>query len=318
LLVLDLGFNQLTGSIPPELGNLAALRILNLSRNQLSGAIPPELGDLTDLHTLFISRNLLSGSIPAELGNLSGLIALSLYSNDLSGVVPLPVASLGAGIQEIRGVDADCRLDLNPDLSIPDDPDYVDADLDHDGFICGVPLLPPPSLRYVTIDQGEESNNTAPFGGANDQRYQQIYDASAFGVGGQITRVAFFSPGQVTQPLATARYTIRMVATPLSVMTLSHDMDANLAAGAVTVLDATITDLEYDDVLTFELEQPFDYDPSEGNLLMDVTISNAVDEGRPVKVFRAVQNSPITSRRPAYGGVGDGFGLVTRFEIVDP
>ena len=46
---LALGGNQLSGSIPPELGNLANLTWLNLPRNQLSGSIPPELGNLTNL-----------------------------------------------------------------------------------------------------------------------------------------------------------------------------------------------------------------------------------------------------------------------------
>ncbi|NJL06697.1 MAG: Two component regulator three Y domain protein, partial [Chloroflexaceae bacterium] len=40
---LSLSFNELTGSIPPELGSLANLQDLDLSENQLSGSIPPEL-----------------------------------------------------------------------------------------------------------------------------------------------------------------------------------------------------------------------------------------------------------------------------------
>ena len=41
---LDLGENQLTGQIPPFLGNLSNLTTLSLWDNQLSGPIPPELG----------------------------------------------------------------------------------------------------------------------------------------------------------------------------------------------------------------------------------------------------------------------------------
>ncbi len=40
---LNLRANQLTGEIPPELGNLANLINLDLERNQLTGEIPPEL-----------------------------------------------------------------------------------------------------------------------------------------------------------------------------------------------------------------------------------------------------------------------------------
>ena len=41
---LWLSGNQLTGAIPPALGNLSQLRRLHLQHNRLSGPIPPELG----------------------------------------------------------------------------------------------------------------------------------------------------------------------------------------------------------------------------------------------------------------------------------
>ena len=46
---------------------------LNLSFNQLSGSIPAELGNLANLKELYLIGNQLSGSIPAELGNLANL-----------------------------------------------------------------------------------------------------------------------------------------------------------------------------------------------------------------------------------------------------
>ncbi|MDE2963436.1 MAG: hypothetical protein OXU26_05965, partial [Acidobacteriota bacterium] len=68
---LDLNDNQLTGSIPAELGNLVNLRFLVLDYNQLTGAIPAELGDLANLQNLWLANNQLTGSIPSELGNLA-------------------------------------------------------------------------------------------------------------------------------------------------------------------------------------------------------------------------------------------------------
>ena len=47
----------MSGPIPPELGNLAALERLNLYGNNLSGPIPPELSNLASLEYLFISGN---------------------------------------------------------------------------------------------------------------------------------------------------------------------------------------------------------------------------------------------------------------------
>ena len=51
---------HLSGSIPPELGDLASLSSLDLSRNDLSGPIPPELGNLANLSLLNLERNNLS------------------------------------------------------------------------------------------------------------------------------------------------------------------------------------------------------------------------------------------------------------------
>ncbi len=45
---------------------------LNLNNNELSGRIPPELGNLTRLQTLYLYSNDLSGPIPVEIGDLAG------------------------------------------------------------------------------------------------------------------------------------------------------------------------------------------------------------------------------------------------------
>ncbi len=64
---LELNRNQLSGEIPPELGNLANLTVLNLGFNQLSGEIPPELGSLANLIGLTLHANQLSGCVPNRL-----------------------------------------------------------------------------------------------------------------------------------------------------------------------------------------------------------------------------------------------------------
>ena len=91
---LSLVYNQLNGSIPPELGNLANLTQLHLYYNQLSGNIPPELGSLANLQSLYLGHNQLSGSIPPELGNLANLQGLYLYENQLSGSIPPELGNL--------------------------------------------------------------------------------------------------------------------------------------------------------------------------------------------------------------------------------
>jgi hypothetical protein len=81
--------NQLSGTIPTEIGNLSNLRHLNLDSNKLSGNIPSELGNLTELHDLDLSDNQLMGSIPTSFTNLinmaSGWLNLDyngLYTDD--------------------------------------------------------------------------------------------------------------------------------------------------------------------------------------------------------------------------------------------
>jgi Leucine-rich repeat (LRR) protein len=66
---LYLDTNQLTGSIPSEIGYLTNLIILDLYTNQLTGSIPPEIGNLTNLIRLDLSDNQLSSVIPDEICN---------------------------------------------------------------------------------------------------------------------------------------------------------------------------------------------------------------------------------------------------------
>jgi len=100
---LYLSNNQLSGNIPPELGNIISLIQLDLSDNQLSGSIPPALGNLTNLLGLSLNNNQLSGSIPPELGNLKNLgrysdhfldFPLDLSNNQLSGNIPAALGKL--------------------------------------------------------------------------------------------------------------------------------------------------------------------------------------------------------------------------------
>ena len=93
---LRLSHNGLSGAIPPELGELAALLVVAAVGNDLSGPIPSELGDLASLRGLYLGSNSLSGSIPPELGKLAALSRLDLVENNLSGPIPPELGNLAS------------------------------------------------------------------------------------------------------------------------------------------------------------------------------------------------------------------------------
>ena len=93
---LFLARNGLSGSIPQDLGNLSNLRILMLSSNELTGSIPARFGNMAALEELHLGRNKLSGNIPASLGRLENLRGLHLTVNELSGRIPDELANLSS------------------------------------------------------------------------------------------------------------------------------------------------------------------------------------------------------------------------------
>lgn len=69
----NLGYNELTGSIPSEIGRWTGMTYyFSLGGNGgITGSIPSELGQLTAFtEYLTFESNALSGSIPSELGTM--------------------------------------------------------------------------------------------------------------------------------------------------------------------------------------------------------------------------------------------------------
>ncbi|MQL77902.1 hypothetical protein Taro_010324 [Colocasia esculenta] len=98
---LMVGANQISGSIPPGIGNLVGLTKLVLGGNELVGSIPSTFGKLDNLFMLYLGPNQLSGGIPSELGNLTLLSELYLDHSNLSGTIP---ASIGR-LQQLQRMD---------------------------------------------------------------------------------------------------------------------------------------------------------------------------------------------------------------------
>ncbi|NNF03172.1 MAG: hypothetical protein HKN17_01795, partial [Rhodothermales bacterium] len=91
---IDLQDNNLTGPLPSSWAALVGggafrdLRNLNLDGNNISGPVPPVLGQLANLQTLTLNDNNLSGGLPPEIANLQNLTFLSILGNQLTGPIP--------------------------------------------------------------------------------------------------------------------------------------------------------------------------------------------------------------------------------------
>ncbi|PQQ05799.1 putative LRR receptor-like serine/threonine-protein kinase [Prunus yedoensis var. nudiflora] len=63
VVILNLSFQKMVGSLPPSIGNLTHLTEINLMNNNFSGEIPQEMGRLRSLQYLKLSSNSFSGKI---------------------------------------------------------------------------------------------------------------------------------------------------------------------------------------------------------------------------------------------------------------
>jgi gliding motility-associated-like protein len=88
------GANNLTGTLPEELGNLESLEVLDLFNGNLTGTIPTSLTRLTNLKNLNLGSHDLTGPIPEDIGNLSQLQYLNFSSNELTGNIPESITLL--------------------------------------------------------------------------------------------------------------------------------------------------------------------------------------------------------------------------------
>lgn len=89
---LTLRSNYISGTIPPEIGNLSEISLLYLDNNLFTGPLPSTLGQLSNLFVLSIAQNKFSGEIPPSIGNLNQLTELYLQENQLSGTIPTSLA----------------------------------------------------------------------------------------------------------------------------------------------------------------------------------------------------------------------------------
>lgn len=105
LVELELCWNEIGGTLPPQLSQLSKLRALDLSDNHIEGTLPGALLSLTGLERLDLGGNRLGGDIPTAIGQMVGLSSLDLAFNQFRGDVPtsfLSLTKLADGALDLR------------------------------------------------------------------------------------------------------------------------------------------------------------------------------------------------------------------------
>jgi hypothetical protein len=164
--------------------------------------------------------------------------------------------------------------------------------------------------------------NCMPFAcGEGATRFQEIYSNAAFlPLGpGFVTEIDFFrtnilNPGFLSH--GTYVFSLSTTSKPVNGLDVP-DLDANVGSDSAWVLTAVLEGEQMGSVLSFRLDSPFFYDPSKGNLLLDIHMSISVAGSAYLDV--PAQNDGSLSR--AFDGpfMGqDPGGLVTRFVIPEP
>ncbi|PRQ48708.1 putative non-specific serine/threonine protein kinase [Rosa chinensis] len=93
---LNVSYFGLTGTIPPELGNLSFLVVLDFKNNSFHGILPQELACLRRLKFIRLGNNKFMGVIPSWFGSLFKLQVFDLSGNQFSGSIPATIFNLSA------------------------------------------------------------------------------------------------------------------------------------------------------------------------------------------------------------------------------
>ncbi|KAF3976032.1 hypothetical protein CMV_000742 [Castanea mollissima] len=87
-------WNNISGSIPKEIGSITSLELLLLDGNQLTGPLPEELGYLPNMDRTQIDENHISGPLPKSFANLNKTKHFHMNNNSISGQIPPELSRL--------------------------------------------------------------------------------------------------------------------------------------------------------------------------------------------------------------------------------
>jgi hypothetical protein len=196
-------------------------------------------------------------------------------------------------------------------------------------FLCAVPAV---ADQIIGLPPDPNAGNCYPFGCSYSAEYQQVYTASAFAGPLTIRDLEFFNTqfnsGAIGMNSGT--WIISLSTTSADWNTLSSNFASNIGGDDTRVFKGNLHQpWAFGDTLHIYLTTPFTYDPENGNLLMDITVSGASANGGNIYFDTNGYNdggfngNTIMGRVFCFGGdcasrgagVTSGFGLVTGFTI---
>ncbi|MED6139895.1 hypothetical protein PIB30_088237 [Stylosanthes scabra] len=159
---LILSDQQLTGTVPPSIGNLTFLTKLNLRNNSFHGEFPQQVGNLQHLQHVNISYNVFGGNIFGNLSQCKELSILAAGHNNFTGTIPSWVGNFSSSMSQIN-------LAVNNfHGSIPNEVGYLSSltllALNGNHFSGTIPLsvFNISSLYFFTVSQNN-LHGTLPF-----------------------------------------------------------------------------------------------------------------------------------------------------------
>ena len=168
----------------------------------------------------------------------------------------------------------------------------------------------------ITVGAPGDSINGDPFAaplpGFLGTRYQQAYAGGDFPGAMAITSISFFNHSAFNGPLPVATYQIFFSTITAGIDTLSNtNFDSNDGPDNTLFASEDLSGSAPSELIF--TGGPFDYDPADGNLLMDIHITNQVSSGGAFYDARRGTATGIFSRYQDFSSGTQGFGLVTQF-----
>ncbi len=181
--------------------------------------------------------------------------------------------------------------------------------------ICFLMLPLQAGAIIIGLPADSGTGNSHPFGGVYwASEYQQVYTSSAFNETITIVGLEFFNTMYDNGATYTddRTYTISLSTTSADWNTLSGTYANNIGSNNTTVFTGSISQSwSFGDTLSIVLDNSFTYNPSAGNLLMDVLVAGSTSDS--TIYFDVHTGDQIMSRIYGNGTVDEDYGLVTNF-----